>query len=75
MDEAQFQQVINDLPAAVFRAKGFICLADKRCLFNYVAGRYELEDFSVGKTQLVFIGRGLDDVRDDILSALQNCEI
>jgi len=75
MDEAKLQQVINDLPATVFRAKGFICLADKRCLFNYVAGRYELEDFPVDKTQLVFIGRSLDDVRDDILSALQNCEI
>jgi G3E family GTPase len=75
MDEVKFQQVINDLPAEIFRAKGFICLADKRCLFNYVAGRYELENFPVDLTQLVFIGRRFDDIRDDILSALENCEI
>ena len=38
-----FEGFANGLPASVVRAKGFIRFADSAQLFNFVAGRWELE--------------------------------
>ena len=43
-----FEGFANGLPASVVRAKGFIRFADGAQLFNFVAGRWELEPFEVG---------------------------
>jgi G3E family GTPase len=75
LNQEKFEQVIADLPSSVFRAKGFVRFAEGTSLFNYVAGRSDLEEFEADKTQLVFIGRDLDESQDTILSRLRSCEI
>jgi G3E family GTPase len=75
LDVKRFEQVISALPPSVYRAKGFIRLPQNALLFNFVAGRYELEKFPADKTQLVFIGRDLNEDRENILSNLLKCEI
>jgi hypothetical protein len=63
----------NGLPASVIRAKGFIRLADGGQLFNFVAGRWELESFESDRTELVFIGKNIAAERSAILGALEGC--
>jgi G3E family GTPase len=71
----KFEEAISSMPPSVYRAKGFIRLPHKSLLFNFVAGRYELEDFPADKTQLVFIGRHLIEDREEILHNLLKCEV
>jgi len=68
-----FEVFANGLPASVVRAKGFICFADGSQLFNFVAGRWELEAFDAAQTQLVFIGREIAAQRSAIIQALNQC--
>jgi G3E family GTPase len=75
LDMDKFEKVVNNLPFSVYRAKGFIRFKDGSSLFNYVAGRYELEDFPAGTTQLVFIGPFLDKDPNAIISRLHSCEV
>jgi hypothetical protein len=59
----------------VVRAKGFIRFADGAQLFNFVAGRWELEPFEFDRTELVFIGRNIGAERSAILGALNGCTL
>jgi G3E family GTPase len=70
-----FEGFANDLPASVVRAKGFIRFADGRQLFNFVAGRWELEPFESNRTELVFIGRNIAMGKETILRALDECTV
>src|SRR5262245_56876484 len=54
-----FEVFANGLPPGVIRAKGFIRLAQGGQLFNFVAGRWELEPFDADLTELVFIGKNI----------------
>lgn len=75
LDERAFRRMISDLPPSVYRAKGFTCFCDGGCyLFNYVGGRSDLEEFHAEVTELVFIGRSLETVREAILDRLRGCE-
>ena len=67
----RFEDFANRLPAIVVRAKGFICFADGGQLFNFVAGRWELEPFESDRTELVFIGKQIAAEREMILHALR----
>jgi G3E family GTPase len=69
-----FERFADALPANVIRAKGFVCFPDSAQLFNFVAGRWELEPFESDRTELVFIGRRITTERAGILRALQECE-
>jgi G3E family GTPase len=69
-----FELFANDLSASVVRAKGFIRFADGGQLFNFVAGRWELEPFESDRTELVFIGRTIAIEKEMILHALGKCE-
>jgi G3E family GTPase len=73
VDESCLRKVVADLPTRVFRAKGFVRLSDGARLFNYVAGRTDWEDFPADRTELVFIGQGLDAIREGILEQLSDC--
>ncbi len=73
VDEKCLREVVASLPTPVFRAKGFVRLADGSRLFNYVAGRTDWENFPADRTELVFIGQDLDAVRDGILAQLSDC--
>jgi G3E family GTPase len=69
-----FEDFVGELGSEVYRAKGFICFPDGTYLFNFVAGRWDLESFEQGITELVFIGKQLDERHEDILSRLKECE-
>jgi G3E family GTPase len=69
-----FAEFVGNLPDTVYRAKGFVCFVDGSALFNYVAGRAELEAFVADKTELVFIGRELSGIREHLLQRLVDCE-
>jgi len=68
-----FSRFANGLPASVVRAKGFIRLTDGAQLFNFVAGRWELEPFESDRTELVFIGKKIAAKKERILHALDEC--
>jgi G3E family GTPase len=68
-----FEAFAAGLPANVIRAKGFICFTDGTQLFNFVAGRWELEPFETDSTELVFIGKKVAAEKQAILRALDKC--
>ena len=75
LDESTFRAMASGLPAQVYRAKGFVRFRDgKGFLFNHVAGRADMEEYDAEATELVFIGRSLNEVRDSILERLHACE-
>lgn len=74
MDRKKFEEVISSLPLSVYRAKGFVQFHDGSYLFNYVIGRADLDEFSTRGTRLVFIGKNLDAVMENILNGLHQCE-
>jgi G3E family GTPase len=75
LDRSKFAQLIASLPPEIYRAKGFVRLDSGSYLFNYVAGRTDLEEFSASLTQLVFIGPRLESVRGSIVDQLRGCEV
>jgi G3E family GTPase len=70
-----FERFTDNLPAAVIRAKGFVRFVDGAQLFNFVAGRWELEPFDANSTELVFIGKNIKAEKEAILRALNDCAI
>ena len=70
-----FEAFAAGLPANVIRAKGFICFTDGTQLFNFVAGRWELEPFETDSTELVFIGKKVAAEKQAILRALGECVV
>jgi len=68
-----FERFAEGLPAKVVRAKGFVRFADGAQLFNFVAGRWDLEPFEANRTELVFIGEKIAAERDTIFRALDQC--
>jgi G3E family GTPase len=69
-----FEDFVSSLPGSVVRAKGFIRFADGAQLFNFVAGRWDLEPFEFDRTELVFIGKRIVVEKETILRALRKCE-
>jgi G3E family GTPase/SHS2 domain-containing protein len=69
-----FEEFADRLDSEVYRAKGFIRFPEGTFLFNFVAGRWELESFSPQPTQLVFIGKQLRDRQTEIIHGLTACE-
>jgi G3E family GTPase len=74
-DRARFEQAVAGLPGGVYRAKGFVRFRAESCLFNYVAGRMDLEAFEADKTELVFIGPGIKALQEGIAAELRKCEV
>jgi G3E family GTPase len=70
-----FGRFADSLPANIIRAKGFVCFADGWQLFNFVAGRWDLEPFDGDRTELVFIGREIAVEKEEILDRLKKCEV
>jgi G3E family GTPase len=70
-----FERFAGDLPANVVRAKGFIRFANGGQLFNFVAGRWELEPFEADRTELVFIGKKIAAEKEVIFHALDECTV
>ena len=70
-----FERFADGLPEGVYRAKGFVRFADGAHLFNFVAGRWDLEPFESAETQLVFIGKEIAAKKSAILDSLKKCEV
>ena len=70
-----FECFADSLPASVIRAKGFVRFSDSAQLFNFVAGRWDLEPFEAGRTELVFIGKNIAAEKEAIVSALNKCAV
>ncbi|MBW2146786.1 MAG: GTP-binding protein [Deltaproteobacteria bacterium] len=71
----KFEAWTHSLPVEVYRAKGFLRCKKGSYLFNYVAGRWDLEDFPAEKTELVFIGENINRYREEIVQGLKQCEV
>ncbi len=74
IDRNCFEQFVQGLSPTVYRAKGFVRFSEGTCLFNFVAGRWELEPILVEKSVLIFVGKGLQSQKQQILGTLKNCE-
>jgi G3E family GTPase len=70
-----FERFADTLSTNVIRAKGFVRFPDSMQLFNFVAGRWELEPFEADRTELVFIGKGIAREKSAILHALEKCTV
>jgi len=70
---ACFERFADGLPASMLRAKGFVRFGDGTQLFNFMAGRWELEPFETDSTKLVFIGKKIAEQKSTILDALAEC--
>jgi G3E family GTPase len=68
-----FERFADTLPANVIRAKGFVRFPDSMQLFNFVAGRWELEPFEADRIELVFIGKNIAAEKSTIVHALDEC--
>ena len=66
-----FEDFASSLPGSVVRAKGFIRFADGAQLFNFVAGRWELELFESDRTELVFIGKNIAAEKEAIAACAE----
>jgi G3E family GTPase len=71
----RFEEFADHLSTGVYRAKGFVRFPEGTHLFNFVAGRWELEPFQEEKTALVFIGQDVKSQETEILGQLRNCEL
>jgi G3E family GTPase len=69
-----FERFADSLPASVLRAKGFVRFGDGAHLFNFVAGRWDLEPFEINRTELVFIGKKIAEQKERIVAVLRECE-
>jgi G3E family GTPase len=69
-----FEAFVEGLSPAVIRAKGFVRFPEGTYLFNYVAGRWDLEAFSEKATTLVLIGEHVTRHEADLIDALMRCE-
>jgi len=70
-----FECFADSLPASVIRAKGFVRFSDSTQLFNFVAGRWDLEPFDADRTELVLIGKNIAVEKEAIVSALNKCAV
>ncbi len=70
-----FEAFADFLRGKVYRAKGFVRFPEGTHLFNFVAGRWELERFEDEETALVFIGQNIKGEELKILGELKKCEI
>jgi G3E family GTPase len=73
LDRKCFEHFADDLPASVHRAKGFVRFDDGTHLFNFVAGRWDMEPFESEETQLVFIGKDIASQKSVIIEKLKKC--
>ena len=72
-DRGKFERLVENMPDAVYRAKGFLQCAEGAFLFNFAGGRWALEPFGADRTELVFIGIGAAEARVRVLSELEAC--
>lgn len=73
-DRQCFEEFADNLGTDVTRAKGFVRFVEGTYLFNFVAGRWDLEPFEQQASELVFIGKQLSGRKEEIVGRLKVCE-
>ncbi len=73
-DRQCFEEFADGLGTDVYRSKGFVRFPEGTYLFNFVAGRWDMEPFEQEGTELVFIGKELSGRKEEILGRLKMCE-
>lgn len=73
-DRTLFDEFADTLSPDVYRAKGFVRFPEATYLFNFVAGRWDLEPFEATATELVFIGKQITAQQSNICDRLRACE-
>jgi G3E family GTPase len=74
LDRAAFVEFLSGLPPEVFRSKGFVrFVGEGEWVYNYVAGRIDFEEYPAPRTEMVFIGPGIEAVKEKIITSLQAC--
>jgi G3E family GTPase len=72
MNEASFEQFIEELPWEVFRIKGTVRYGDRTVFINYVGGKAEWTPWAGSHdTRLAFVG--WDTEPEEILGRLEKC--
>jgi G3E family GTPase len=76
LDPEKFQQFLENLPSAVFRAKGFLrtSFSEQSYVFQLIARRFTLDPTAVhngSDNRLVFIGKGIDG--EGLIEDLRKC--
>jgi G3E family GTPase len=69
-----FERFADALPSNLIRAKGFVRFPDGAQLFNFVAGRWDLEPFEADRTELVFVGKKVLSAKTAITNSLTKCQ-
>lgn len=69
-----FEEFADSLETDVYRAKGFVRFDEGIYLFNFVAGRWDMEPFEQERTELVFIGKQVNEKKEEIIDRLKSCE-
>jgi len=74
MEKEKLENLFYNLPSDIVRAKGFVVTESGNFLMNFVFGRFDFEEFPAEKTELVFIGRNMNQHEKKILDELGKCE-
>jgi G3E family GTPase len=74
-DRGCFETFVAGLQPTVYRAKGLVRFPHGTFLFNFVAGRWDVEPFPADTTTLVFIGQHLVQHQTRLLHQLKSCEL
>ncbi len=75
LDSEKFEKFISDLPKQIYRGKGFVRFNRGSFLFDFVAGRWQFEKFAADKVELVFIGKKINKIKNEVVDKLKNCEV
>lgn len=75
LSRQKFEAFADSMPSQIYRSKGFVLLEEGPFLFNFVAGRWDLEKSAAKKTEIVFIGKDISSLKKSILQKLQECEL
>jgi G3E family GTPase len=75
LDRTMLEGVLAELPTDIFRAKGFFATEEDEFMLNFVFGRLDFESFVADGTEIVFIGKNIEEHRENIIERLKECEI
>jgi len=75
LERAGFERAVEAWPEAVYRAKGLVRMDGGLWLFNYVAGRWQLDPVAAGRPGLVWIGPDVDRLGPGLVTHLEECVV
>lgn len=73
LDRNKFEEFLSKLPIEVYRGKGFVIFDEGSYLFNFVAGRLNYEAFRAEKNKLLFVGKEISKMEEDIKKKIKAC--